>query len=44
VLLFKFVALELSKAIGHKVDLIERTVLTQKPVVGRQILEEVKPI
>ena len=44
--LFKFVALELElgKAIGHKVDLVERAALIQKPTLGKRILEEVKPI
>lgn len=44
--LFKFVALELelSKAVGHKVDLVERSALSQKPSIARRILEEVRPI
>ena len=44
--LFKFVALELElgKAIGHKVDLVERAALTQKPMIGKRILDEVRPI
>jgi len=42
--LFKFLALELElgKAIGRKVDLVERDTL--KPVIGKRILEEVKPV
>ncbi len=44
--LFKFVALEqeLSKAIGHKVDLVEKSVLAQKPAIAKRILEEVRAI
>jgi predicted nucleotidyltransferase len=44
VTLFKFLALELElgKAIGHRVDLVERDTL--KPVIGKRILEEVKPV
>ena len=44
VTLLKFVALEreLGKAIGHKVDLVERDTL--KSVIGKRILEEVKPV
>ncbi len=42
--LFRFIALELElgKAIGHKVDLVERDTL--KPVIGKRILDEVKPV
>jgi predicted nucleotidyltransferase len=36
--------LELCKAIGHKVDLVERAALTQKPTIGKRILDEVRPI
>jgi len=44
VTLFKFVALEqeLGRVIGRKVDLVERGTL--KPVIGKRILEEVRPV
>ena len=42
--LFQFVALEqeLGKAVGHKVDLVERSAL--KPFIGKRVLEEVNPV
>jgi len=44
VTLFSFVALEreLGKALGRRVDLVEKNTL--KPVIGKQILAEVIPI